>query len=75
MIFNNFMYINNILQQSDSVRPQYKTVDLSEIELPDVDTNNNTLLLEVSIYIILILIFFQFLKMFYKYTLVEERND
>lgn len=69
------MYINNILQQSDSVRPQYKTVDLSEIELPDVDTNNNTLLLEVSIYIILILIFFQFLKMFYKYTLVEERND
>jgi len=37
------------LQQSDSVRPQYKTVDLSEIELPDVDTNNNTLLLEVSI--------------------------
>lgn len=69
------MYINNILQQSDSVRPQYKTVDLSEIELPDVDTNNNTLLLEVSIYIILILIFFQFLKMFCKYTLVEERND
>lgn len=42
--FNNY----NILQQSDSVRPQYKTVDLSEIELPDVDTNNNTLLLEVS---------------------------
>jgi len=69
------MYINNILQQSDSVRPQYKTVDLSEIELPDVDTNNNTLLLEVSIYIILILIFFQFLKICYKYTLVEERND
>jgi len=69
------MYINNILQQSDSVRPQYKTVDLSEIELPDVDTNNNTLLLEVSIYIILILIFFQFLRMFCKYTLVEERND
>ncbi|XP_027839354.1 voltage-dependent calcium channel subunit alpha-2/delta-3 isoform X4 [Aphis gossypii] len=33
--------------QSDSVRPQYKTVDLSEIELPDVDTNNNTLLLEL----------------------------
>ncbi|VVC44398.1 Hypothetical protein CINCED_3A000365 [Cinara cedri] len=36
--------------QSDSVRPQYKTVDLSEIELPDVDANNkvnNTLLLEL----------------------------
>jgi len=48
------MCINNILQQSDSVRPQYKTVDLSEIELPDVDTNNNTLLLEVSIYIFFI---------------------
>jgi len=44
------MCINNILQQSDSVRPQYKTVDLSEIELPDADTNNNTLLLEVSIF-------------------------
>ncbi|XP_050440544.1 voltage-dependent calcium channel subunit alpha-2/delta-3 isoform X2 [Adelges cooleyi] len=32
---------------SDSVRPQYKTVDLSEIELPDADINNNTLLLEL----------------------------
>jgi len=58
------MYINNILQQSDSVRPQYKTVDLSEIELPDVDTNNNTLLLEVSIYIIIFFIFSNWLKCF-----------
>lgn len=41
--------MNNFLQQSDSVRPQYKTVDLSEIELPDADANNNTLLLEVKI--------------------------
>lgn len=43
------LLLNHALQQSDSVRPQYKTVDLSEIELPDVDTNNNTLLLEVRI--------------------------
>ncbi|XP_050524029.1 voltage-dependent calcium channel subunit alpha-2/delta-3 isoform X2 [Daktulosphaira vitifoliae] len=33
--------------QSDSIRPQYKTVDLSEIELPEADNNNNTLLLEL----------------------------
>lgn len=57
--------MNNILQQSDSVRPQYKTVDLSEIELPDVDTNNNTLLLEVSKNIFFIIIFKNGLYMYF----------
>lgn len=49
-IYINHAFMNTFLQQSDSVRPQYKTVDLSEIELPDADANNNTLLLEVKIY-------------------------
>jgi len=62
------MFINNILQQSDSVRPQYKTVDLSEIELPDMDTNNNTLLLEVSNYTFFYKIICHRLKTFYKYS-------